>query len=115
VENFEFLSEQTQGFIDVYYATAGAVMSMQDPLTPKELLKAAREQLQRAELLGEVAPGRGATSDTTFTNALAQLERDRIIRPDPEASAKDVPFQRGEAFEDLEGLKDRLAFALTAR
>jgi glycerol-3-phosphate O-acyltransferase len=115
VDNFEFLAEQTQGFIDVYYATAGAVMSMQDPLTPKELLEAAREQLQRAEILGEVASGRGAASDTTFMNALAQLERDRIIRRDPEASAKDVPFQRGEAFEDLAGLKDRLAFALTAR
>jgi glycerol-3-phosphate O-acyltransferase len=115
VDNFEFLSEQTQGFIDVYYATAGAVMSMQGPLATKELIKAAREQLHRAELLGEVALGRGAASDTTFTNAIAQLERDRFIGRDPEASAKDVPFDRGEAFEDLADLKERLAFALTAR
>jgi glycerol-3-phosphate O-acyltransferase len=115
VDNFEFLAEQTQGLIDVYYATAGGVLSLQEPLTPKELIKAAREQLQRAEILGEVAAGRGAASDTTFMNALAQLERYRIIRRDPEAPDKDVPFERGEAFETLGDLKERLAFALTAR
>jgi len=115
VDNFEFLAEQTQGLIDVYYATAGGVISMDDPLTPKELLKAAQEQLNRAEILGEIAAGRGVVSETTFTNALAQLERYRIIQRDPEASGKEVPFERGEAFEDLADLKERLAFALTAR
>ena len=115
VDNFEFLAEQTQGFIDVYYATAGAVLSMQSPLAPKELIQAAREQLHRAELLGEVATGRGTASETTFMNALAQLERDRIIGRGPQASGKEVPFERGEAFEDLAALKERLAFALTAR
>jgi glycerol-3-phosphate O-acyltransferase len=115
VDNFASLSEQTQGFIDVYYATASAVLSMQGPLTPKELIKSAREQLDRAEILGEVAVGRKATSDTTFMNALEQLERYRIIGRAPEASGKDVPFESGEAFEDLAALKERLAFALTAR
>jgi glycerol-3-phosphate O-acyltransferase len=115
VDNFESLSEQTQGFIDVYYATASAVLSMQGPLAPKELIKSAREQLDRAEILGEVAAGRKATSDTTFMNALEQLERYRIIGRAPEASGKDVPFEAGEAFEDLAALKERLAFALTAR
>ena len=115
VENFESLAEQTQGFIDVYYATAGAVMSMQGPLTAKELIKAAREQLHRAEILGELATGRAAESDTTFMNALAQLERYRIIGRDPKGSDNQVPFERGEAFEDLAALKERLAFALTAR
>ena len=115
VENFESLAEQTQGFIDVYYATAGAVMSMEGPLAPKELIKAAREQLQRGEILGELAAGREAESDTTFMNALEQLERYRIIGLDPEGSGKQVTFERGEAFEDLAGLTERLAFALTAR
>ena len=115
VENFEFLAAQTQGLIDVYYATAGGVLAMEGPLTPKELLKAAREQLNRAEILGEVAAGHGVVSESTFMNALAQLERYRMIRRDPEASGKDVPFERGEAFADLADLKERLAFALTAR
>jgi glycerol-3-phosphate O-acyltransferase len=115
VDNFESLSEQTQGFIDVYYATASAVLSMQGPLAPKELIKSAREQLDRAEILGEVAAGRKATSDTTFMNALEQLERYRIIGRVPEASGKDVLFEAGEAFEDLAALSERLAFALTAR
>jgi glycerol-3-phosphate O-acyltransferase len=115
VDNFEFLSEQTQGFIDVYYATASAVMAMQGPLAPKELIKSAREQLNRAEILGEVAAGRKATSDTTFMNALEQLERVRIIGRESEESSNKAPFQQGEAFEDLAGLTERLAFALTAR
>jgi glycerol-3-phosphate O-acyltransferase len=115
VENFESLAEQTQGFIDVYYATASAAMSMQGPLSPKEMVKAAREQLHRGEILGELAAGRAAESDTTFMNALAQLERYRIIGRDPEGSGDQVPFERGEAFEDLAALKERLAFALTAR
>jgi glycerol-3-phosphate O-acyltransferase len=115
VDNFESLSEQTQGFIDVYYATTSAVLSMQGPLTHKELIKSAREQLDRAEILGEVAAGRKATSDTTFMNALEQLERYRIIGRDPKASGKEVSFEAGEAFEDLPRLKERLAFALTAR
>jgi glycerol-3-phosphate O-acyltransferase len=115
VDNFEFLSEQTQGFIDVYYATAGAAMSMQGTLTSKELIKAAREQLHRSEILGEVAAGREVASDTTFMNAIAQLERDQIVRRDPESTAKEVPYEPGEAFEDLASLKERLAFSLTAR
>jgi glycerol-3-phosphate O-acyltransferase len=115
VDNLEFLSEQTQGFIDVYYATASAVMAMQGPLAPKDLIKSAREQLNRAEILGEVAAGRKATSDTTFMNALEQLERVRIIGRESEESSNKAPFQQGEAFEDLAGLTERLAFALTAR
>jgi len=115
VDNFEFLSEQTQGFIDVYYATAGAAMSMQGTLTSKELIKAAREQLHRSEILGEVAAGREVASDTTFMNAIAQLERDQIVRRDTESTAKEVPYEPGEAFEDLASLKERLAFSLTAR
>ncbi len=115
VELFEFLAEQTQGFVDVYYATAGAVMALEDPLTPKELLKAARDHLHRAELLGEVASGSGAASDTTFANAFAQLERARILETDRGASGKEVPFVRGAAFEDISALRERLAFALAAR
>jgi len=116
VDNFEFLAEQTQGLIDVYYATAAALLARDEPLAPKELIRSAREQLQRSEVLGEVAPGRGAASDTTFMNALEQLQRYQIIRRDPEASTnKDAPFQRGESFEALGELKERLAFALAAR
>jgi hypothetical protein len=48
-------------------------------------------------------------------NAIEQFERYRIIQRDPEASGKQVPFERGEAFDDLAALQERLAFALTAR
>jgi hypothetical protein len=48
-------------------------------------------------------------------NALEQLERVRIIGRESEESSNKAPFQQGEAFEDLAGLTERLAFALTAR
>ncbi|MCH8891332.1 MAG: hypothetical protein IH827_09695 [Myxococcales bacterium] len=70
----------------------------------------------RADIIFDDTSGIGLeTTGTTFMNALAQLERYRIIGRDPEESGKQVPFERGEAFEDLAALKERLAFALTAR
>ncbi|HXV36604.1 MAG TPA: 1-acyl-sn-glycerol-3-phosphate acyltransferase [Myxococcota bacterium] len=114
-EWLEFLSEQTQGFIDVYYATAEAVAALRDPLGPKQLLDAARDQLRRAELLGEVARGSSAASETTFANALAQLERADIIARERSASGREPSFVRGAAFEQIDALRERLAFALAAR
>ncbi len=87
---------------------------MDRPLTPKDLSQAAREQLHRYELLGEVE-GRETANDTTFSNAMALLERLAIIKRDPTASGKDVPYVRAEAFDDLPALRERLAFALAAR
>jgi glycerol-3-phosphate O-acyltransferase len=111
---FEFLSEQTRGFVEVYHATSSAVLGMDRPLTTKDLSQAAREQLHRYELLGEVA-GRETANDTTFNNAVALLERLAIIERDPKAAGKDVPYVRAEAFDDLPALQERLAFALAAR
>jgi len=111
---FEFLSEQTRGFVGVYHATASAVLGMDRPLTPKDLSQAARDQLHRYELLGEVE-GRETANDTTFSNAVALLERLAIIKRDPTASGKDVTYVRAEAFDDLPALRERLAFALAAR
>ncbi len=82
--------------------------------TSKDLGQAAREQLHRYELLGEVE-GRETANDTTFSNAVALLERLAIIKRDPTASGKDVPYVRAEAFDDLPALRERLAFALAAR
>jgi glycerol-3-phosphate O-acyltransferase len=111
---FEFLSEQTRGFVEVYHATASAVLGMDRGLTTKELSQAAREQLHRNELLGEVA-SRELANDTTFSNAVALLERLAIIEQDPTASGKEVPYVRAKAFDDLPALRERLAFALAAR
>jgi glycerol-3-phosphate O-acyltransferase len=111
---FEFLSEQTRGFVEVYHATASAVLGMDHALTTKDLSQAAREQLHRNELLGEVASHETA-NDTTFSNAVALLERLAIIERDPTASGKEVPYVRAKAFDDLPALRERLAFALAAR
>jgi glycerol-3-phosphate O-acyltransferase len=114
-EWLEFLSEQTQGFFDVYYATAEAVAALRGPVSPKQLLDAARDQLRRAELLGEAARGSSAASETTFANALAQLERAEIIARDCGAAGREPPFVRGAAFAQIDALRERLAFALAAR
>ena len=114
VSYFEFLSEQTRGFVEVYHATASAVLAMDHPLTFKDLSQAAREQLHRNEILGEVAE-RETANDTTFSNAVALLERLAIIKRDASASGKDVSYVRAEAFDDLPALRERLAFALDAR
>ena len=73
VAYFEFLSEQTRGVVEVYYATASAVFGMEEKISSKDLRKAARDQLERSELLGEVVT-REPASDTTFANAVTLME-----------------------------------------
>jgi glycerol-3-phosphate O-acyltransferase len=117
VAYFEFLAEQTRGFVELYYATAGALLGMDDTVTAKELHKAAREQLDRAEILGEVTGGESA-SNTTFANAVAQFERLAIIERDPQPSGqsrKDVRYRPGAGYRGLPALRERLASALAAR
>jgi glycerol-3-phosphate O-acyltransferase len=114
---FEFLAEQTRGFVEIYYATASALFAFEGTLSAKEIHKAAREQLDRAEILGEVAGG-DAASVTTFKNAVARFEHlgmiERVPQPSGE-SRKEVRYQPGAAHGDLLVLRERLASALAAR
>ena len=109
-----FLAEQTRGFVEAYYATFAAVLSAEGTLTLKDLRKAAREQFERAQILGE-ADRPEADNPVTFANAVDLLVRSRILEPAPEAPRGEDAFVRGEAFGDLQALRERLATALSAR
>jgi len=108
---FRFLAEQTRGFVEAYYATCAAVAiaAGEEPVSRKDLSKAAGEQFERASLLGEV--GRPEAANTvTFENAVDLLVRERVLTAAPEGDG----FVRGECFDDLPALRERLASALAA-
>jgi glycerol-3-phosphate O-acyltransferase len=113
VAYFEFLSEQTRGVVEVYYATASAVLGMEERISSKDLRKAARDQLERSGLLGEVVV-REPASDTTFANAVTLMERLAIIARDPQAPDGEI-YLKSASFGDLPALRERLASALVAR
>ena len=113
------LAEQTRGVVEAYYCTVAAVEAALEEdghVGLKELRKAAEEQYQRAEILGEVDRREGA-NPVTFKNALDLLVQRRILEPaEVDTRGKgDAAFARGGAFGDLPGLRERLAGALAAR
>ena len=115
---FRFLAEQTRGVVEVYYATFAAVLGAEGPLLSKALQKAAQEQYQRSDLLGEVARPEAA-NPVTFANAVDCLVRTRVLERAPAGPlgerSRDVAYVRGEAFDDLPAMRERLATALAAR
>jgi glycerol-3-phosphate O-acyltransferase len=112
---FDFLSEQTRGVVEVYYVTVAAVAAYEGELSRKALIKAATAQFERGDLLGEVLRIESVNA-TTVTNALALLERLGMLTRSPDASRKgDVGYDRGPAFGELPALWERLASALSAR
>jgi glycerol-3-phosphate O-acyltransferase len=110
---FRFLAEQTRGYVEAYYATCAAVagaVSGGEAVSLKDLSRGAGEQFTRASLLGEV--GRPEASNAvTFQNAVDLLVRRHILTQAGEGAG----FTRGEAFDDLPALRERLATALATR
>ncbi|MEE9607746.1 MAG: 1-acyl-sn-glycerol-3-phosphate acyltransferase [Myxococcota bacterium] len=111
---FRFLAEQTRGVVEVYYATFCAVLAAEGSLTLKDLRKAASEQFERAELLGEV-DRREAANPVTFANGVDLLVRRGVLQQAEGAGGGEVAYVRGKAFDDLPALRERLAAALSAR
>jgi glycerol-3-phosphate O-acyltransferase len=111
-----FLCEQTQGIVEAYWATFASVLATQGALSGKTLARSAREQFERAQLLGEVGRPEAA-NPITFANAIDLLVRRRVLeRAAPGAGRERDPlYERGPAFEQLPALRDRLATALTRR
>ncbi len=108
-----FLAEQTRGYVEAYFTACASVASQvvgDEAVSRKDLRKAAQEQFERSTLLGEVARPE-ASNLVTFGNALELLVARRILARAPDADA----FLRGEAFDDLPALRERLASALTPR
>jgi len=113
--DFRFLSEQTRGVVEVYYATFAAVAGFEGDVTRKALVKASTAQFERGNLLGEVLRPE-SVNDTTIGNAIAVLEQRGILVRTLEAGKKgDVAYERGPGFGDLPTLWERLASTLSGR
>jgi glycerol-3-phosphate O-acyltransferase len=110
-----FLAEQTQGVVEAYWATFAAVLATAGALTAKGLARAASEQFERAQLLGEVGRPE-ASNPVTFANAIELLARRGVlvrVEPGPgRERVRDTFYERGPAFDELSALRDRLATAL---
>jgi glycerol-3-phosphate O-acyltransferase len=115
---FRFLAEQTRSVVESYYAAFSAALDVDAPVTRKELTKAAGEQLAHATLLGETRLPEAA-NPVTFGNAIDVLVGRGVLREEragEDAEAMGEPrYARGEAFDELHGLRERLAAALSAR
>ncbi len=109
-----FLAEQTRSLIEAYYATCSTILNLEEPSTAKQLEKLAEEQFARAHLLGEVQRTEGWNS-VTFRNALDLMTRRGILETVAGEKDREPNYARGEAFEDLAGLRERLAGVLAAR
>ncbi len=114
---FEFLAEQTRGMLEAYTAGFGAAATIEEPIGRKALVKAAEAQFERGQLLGEL-DRREASNPVTFGNAFTLLlDRGVLERPPAEGRERrrEPYFARGPRFEELEGLRQRLASALRRR
>jgi hypothetical protein len=102
-----------EGGHSVYYASFSAILVLQEPSTAKQLQKSAEEQFARGHLLGEVRRTEG-WNPATFRNALELLTRRGILKTVEGERERERSYARGEAFEDLAGLRERLAAAVLA-
>jgi glycerol-3-phosphate O-acyltransferase len=109
-----FLAEQTRSLIEAYYASCSAILNLEEPSTAKQLEKSAEEQFARAHLLGEIQRTEG-WNPVTFRNALDLLTRRGILETLAGEKDREPCYGRGGAFEDLTGLRERLAAVLVAR
>jgi glycerol-3-phosphate O-acyltransferase len=113
-----FLAELTRPLFEAYFALCQAASGIEDePISTKELLKAAGEQFEHAAILGEVALPESANA-VTFGNAVDLLLDRGILARAPAAGARErreKRYVRGPAFADLPVLTRHLASALSAR
>jgi glycerol-3-phosphate O-acyltransferase len=112
---FRFLADQTRAVVEAYYAVFCAALAAPAPLTRKELRKVAQEHFSRAELLGEVGLPEAA-NPVTFDNAVDFLIRGGILaESETPRDRREATFGHGRAWDELQGLRDRLAAALAPR
>jgi glycerol-3-phosphate O-acyltransferase len=109
-----FLAEQTRSLIEAYYGSFSAILDLEEPRTARQLEKSAEEQFARAHLLGEIQRTEG-WNPVTFRNALDLLTRRGILERIAGEKDREPCYGRGGAFEDLSGLRGRLAAVLAAR
>jgi len=109
------LSAQTLPIIEGYHAVFGALLQAEGEADTKAFAKEAAEHFRHSQLLGD-AHHPEAANDTTFRNAADLLVRRRILeRQVGEGKRKTARYARGECWDELPALCDRLAQALSSR
>jgi glycerol-3-phosphate O-acyltransferase len=109
-----FLAEQTRSLLEAYYAAACALGSLQTPTPTRKMLEAVGKQFDRAALLGEVERPE-ASNPVTFANVIDLLVRRGVLEQRDPEKGRDPLLAPGPAFEELAGLRERLARTLAAR
>jgi glycerol-3-phosphate O-acyltransferase len=114
---FRFLADQTRGMLEAYFAAFTAAGAIEAPTPRKALLRAATQQFERGQLLGEMTHVE-ASNPITFGNAFALLLERRILEtraPTGRERRREPLYARGARFDDLAPLRALLAAALRAR
>jgi glycerol-3-phosphate O-acyltransferase len=118
VPELRFLAELTRPLLESYFAALSAALSLEGALSSKELVRAARDHFERAELVGEVGLDE-ASNPVAFGTAIEWLEHRGILARAPaEPNAKgrrETRYARGADFAALAPLRDRLASELAPR
>lgn len=111
---FAFLAEETRSLFEAYWAACAAVRYAEMPQSGRELEREALEHFERAQLLGEVQRPEG-WNPVTFRNALDRMVRMGILERRDPPEGRELRYHPGPAFDELAGLCERLAAALSAR
>jgi glycerol-3-phosphate O-acyltransferase len=111
-----YLAEQTRGVIEAYAAACSAIAEVEGEVTAKELRKLAEQHFRNAELLGE-AQRSEAANDSTFSNLADLLVRSGILTSSRVAVRRgtETQYARGERWDSLGELRERLAVALSGQ
>jgi glycerol-3-phosphate O-acyltransferase len=109
-----FLAEQTRSLFEAYGVATTALLATEGVATARQLEKAAAQQFERAQLLGEVLR-REAWNPVTFRNALALLEARGVLARVSREGKGESGYLHGPRFDELPALRERLAAALAAR
>jgi glycerol-3-phosphate O-acyltransferase len=106
------LAMQTRGLVEVYAALFSSVLSDEELGGSRNLTRRASEAFARSVLLGEIEATE-VSNRATFQGALDELvRRDILVRERPDGAREPV-YARGPAFDQLAGLVERLAGALS--
>ena len=111
-----FLSEPMRAVIESYYVAFSAVARIEEPIGRKALRREVARQFERLELLGEARLPE-SNNAVSFGNAIDWLVARGVLAPrDPSSGdRRDPPVGRGRAWDELAGLRERLATALDDR
>lgn len=118
LEVLTVLAEQTRGVIEFYDTAVRVISRSRGDGLKSHFLKETLASFENARILGTARRAEAAT-DSSFNNALTWLETREILTSERVSTGKrgvrDTQYARGDRWEELEGISELLASALTDR